>query len=75
MNDPCSLLTEADQEDLTPDVYDDTYLNMELALPHDGCAEVQYWRVVKRLRDTKDGLPTGTAHDTPILLPDKARDV
>jgi hypothetical protein len=58
------LLKEADQ-DFTPDVYDDTYLNMELALPCDG-AEVQFGRVVKRLRD-KDGLPIGTAHDNPIL--------
>jgi hypothetical protein len=62
INDP--KLKEADQE-FTPDTYDDTYLNMELALPRDG-AEVQFGRVVKRLRD-KDGLPIGTAHDNPIL--------
>ncbi len=62
INDP--QLCEADQ-DFTPDTYDDTYLNMELALPRDG-AEVQFGRVVKRLRD-KDGLPIGTAHDNPIL--------
>ena len=55
---------EADK-DFTPDTYDDTYLNMELALPRDG-AEVQFGRVVKRLRD-KDGLPIGTANDNPIL--------
>ena len=55
---------EADT-DFTPDTYDDTYLNMELALPRDG-AEVQFGRVVKRLRD-KDGLPIGTANDNPIL--------
>ena len=61
-NDP--KLNEADQ-DFTPDVYDDTYLNMELALPREG-AEVQFGRVVKRLRD-KDGLPIGTANDNPIL--------
>lgn len=57
-------IKEADQS-FTPDAYDDTYLNMELALPRDG-GEVQYARVVKRLRD-KDGLPIGTAHDNPIL--------
>jgi hypothetical protein len=62
INDP--RIKEADQS-FTPDVYDDTYLNMELALPRDG-GEVQYARVVKRLRD-KDGLPIGTAHDNPIL--------
>ena len=58
------MLREADQE-FTPDVYDDTYLNMELALPRNG-AEVQFGRVLKRLRD-KDGIPIGTAHDNPIL--------
>ena len=57
-------IREADQ-DFTPDSFDDTYLNMELALPRDG-AEVQFGRVVKRLRD-KDGIPIGTAHDNPIL--------
>ena len=62
INDPA--LREADQE-FTADAYDNTYLNMELALPRNG-AEVQFGRVVKRLRD-KDGLPIGTAHDNPIL--------
>jgi hypothetical protein len=62
INDPD--IREADQ-DFTSDSFDDTYLNMELALPRDG-AEVQFGRVVKRLRD-KDGLPIGTAHDNPIL--------
>jgi Reverse transcriptase (RNA-dependent DNA polymerase) len=62
INDP--ELKEADQE-FTPDSYDDTYLNMELALPRNG-AEVQFGKVVKRLRD-KNGLPIGTAHDNPIL--------
>ena len=57
-------LKEADQ-DFTPDTYDDTYLNMELALLRDG-AEVQFGHVVDRLRD-KDGLPIGTAHNNPIL--------
>jgi hypothetical protein len=62
INDP--LLQEADQS-FTPDAYDDTYLNMELALPRDG-AEVQFGRVTKRLRD-KNGIPIGTANDNPIL--------
>ena len=49
----------------TPDVYDDTYLNMELALLRGG-GEVEFAKVVKRMRD-KDGLPIGTANDNPIL--------
>lgn len=49
----------------TPDVFDDTYVNMELALPRSG-GEVEFARVTKRLRD-KDGLPIGTANDNPIL--------
>ena len=52
-------------EGFTPDVFDDTYLNMELALPRGG-GEVEFARVVKRMRD-KDGLPIGTANDNPIL--------
>ena len=62
INDP--TIKEADQ-DFTPDSFDDTYLNMELALPREG-GEVQFGRVVKRLRD-RDGLPIGTANDNPIL--------
>lgn len=62
INDPS--IKEAD-EAFTPDSFDDTYLNMELALPRQG-GEVQFARVVKRLRD-KDGLPIGTANDNPIL--------
>ena len=57
-------LPEADAT-FTPDVFDDTYVNMELALPRSG-GEVEFARVTKRLRD-KDGLPIGTAHDNPIL--------
>ncbi len=49
----------------TPDMYNNTYLNMELALPRGG-GEVEFARVVKRMRD-KDGLPIGTANDNPIL--------
>jgi hypothetical protein len=62
INDPA--IKEADQE-FTPDTFDDTHLNMELALPREG-GEVQFGRVVKRMRD-KDGLPIGTANDNPIL--------
>ena len=57
-------LPEADVS-FTPDVYDDTYVNMELALPRGG-GEVEFARVTKRLRD-KDGLPIGTANENPIL--------
>ena len=49
----------------TAEVFNDTYLNMELALPRDG-GEVEFGRVVKRLRD-KNGIPIGTANDNPIL--------
>jgi Reverse transcriptase (RNA-dependent DNA polymerase) len=62
VNDP--KIPEAD-ETFTPDIFDDTYLNMELALPRGG-GEVEFARVVKRMRD-KDGLPIGTANDNPIL--------
>ena len=63
INDP--EIKEADQG-FTPDAFDNTYVNMELALPREG-GEVQFARVVvKRLRD-KDSLPIGTAHDNPIL--------
>jgi hypothetical protein len=51
--------------EFTPDVYDDTYLNMELALPR-SIGEVKFGKVTKQLRD-KDGLPIGTANDNPIL--------
>ena len=59
-----TLLPEADEE-FSPDVFDDTYLNMELALPRSG-GEIEFAKVTKRLRD-KDGLPIGTANDNPIL--------
>ena len=62
INDPKLKVADAD---FTPDVYNDTYLNMELTLSRQG-PEVQFGRVVKRLRDN-DGLPIGTAHDNPIL--------
>ena len=59
-----SSIPEADNE-FTPDIFDDTYLNMELAIPRDGEGP-EYARVTKRLRD-KDGLPIGTANSNPIL--------
>jgi Reverse transcriptase (RNA-dependent DNA polymerase) len=62
INDKC--IPEADDE-FTPDSFNDTYLNMELALPRSG-GEVEFAKVIKRLRD-KDGLPIGTANDNPIL--------
>jgi hypothetical protein len=55
INDP--TIPEADK-DCTPD-FDDTYLNMELAIPRDSEGP-EYARVTKRLKD-KDGLPIGTA--------------
>ena len=49
----------------TPEIENDTYLSMELALPRGG-GEVEFGRVTKRLRD-KDGLPIGTANENPML--------
>ena len=54
-------LREVDQ-DFTPGVYDTTYLDMELALPHDGTEEVQFGCIVKHLRN--NGMPIGTANDS-----------
>ena len=45
---------------ITPEVFNDTYLNMELALPRDG-GETTVVRVTKRLKDV-NGLPIGTSH-------------
>jgi hypothetical protein len=55
-------------DSFTPDVFDDTYLNMEIALPRGAGVQddVQFARVTKRLRD-KDGRPIGTANDNPLL--------
>ena len=49
----------------TPEVLEDTYINMELALPRDGDGP-QLACVTKRLRDA-NGIPIGTANDNPIL--------
>ena len=56
---------EADDK-FTPEVFDDTYVNMEVALPKQDEDFPMLAKVTKRLRD-KDGLPIGTAHDNPIL--------
>ena len=56
-------IPEAD--DYTPEVMNDTYLNMEIALPRDSDGP-EFARVKKRLRDM-DGKPIGRAHDNPIL--------
>jgi hypothetical protein len=59
------MMLEAESE-FTPDVYDDTYVNMELALSRSG-GEDEFAKVTKRLCD-KARLPTiGTANNNPIL--------
>jgi hypothetical protein len=62
VNDP--NVPEAD-DSFTPDVFGDTYLNMELAIPRDSDGP-EFAKVTKRLRD-KDGLPIGKANDNRIL--------
>ena len=52
-------------DDYSPEVLDDTYVNMELSLPRNN-NEPQFARVTKRLRDA-NGNPIGTANDNPIL--------
>jgi hypothetical protein len=61
-NDP--TVPEAD-DTCTPDAFDDTHLNMELAAPRDGDGP-KFARVTKRLRD-KNGLPMGVANNIPTL--------
>ena len=56
-------IPEAD--DHTPEVLEDTYMNMELALPRDGEGP-EYAKVTKRPRDAK-GIPIRTAHNNPLL--------
>jgi hypothetical protein len=62
VNDPG--ISKADK-DFTPDVFNDTYLNMELAIPRDSDGP-EFARVTKRLKE-KDGLPIGRANNNPIL--------
>jgi hypothetical protein len=61
-------MTPEEDENFTPDAFDDTYLNMEIALPRGGGdpEDVQFARVTKRLRDA-EGRPIGTASDNPLL--------
>ena len=53
------------KKDFDPDMYADTYVNMELAIPRDGEGP-EFARVTKRLRDA-NGLPIGVANNNPIL--------
>jgi hypothetical protein len=57
-----------EDEQFTPDVFDDTYLNMEVTLPRGGGDpdDTQFARVTKRLRD-KDDHPIVTANYNPLL--------
>ena len=50
---------------LTPDLFNDTYLNMELAIPIDGYGS-EFSKVTKSLRD-KDRLTIGISHNNIIL--------
>ena len=47
-----------------PDVFDDTYLNMELEIPRDGDGP-DFSKVTKRLKE-KDGLTIGRSNNNPI---------
>ena len=57
-------MPEADADSM-PDVFDDTYLNMDLAIPRN-VDRPEFAKVMKRLRE-KDGLSIGRAHNNPIL--------
>ena len=52
-------------DDYSPEIGDDTYINMEIALPRDDDGPT-FAKVTKRLRDA-NGIPIGTANDNPIL--------
>jgi hypothetical protein len=60
-------ILEEDQE-FTPNMFDDTYLNKEIALPQGvgNGDNVHYGKVTKRLRDA-DGRPIGMANENPLL--------
>ena len=58
-------VSEAENEFL-PDVYDNTYLTMDLAPPKRGEPDPQFTRVTKSLHDV-NGLPIGKASDNPVL--------
>ena len=58
-------IKEADEE-FTPDMFDDRYMNMELALPKGDDPNPQLSKVTKRLRDA-NGIPIGMANNNPNL--------
>jgi len=62
-----AAIKEADSSKVsfTPDILDDTYVNMELALPRDAEGPT-YAKVKKRVKDN-DGNPVGVANSNPIL--------
>ena len=62
---PNNEVAAADDE-LFPDVYDNTYIRMELALPKRGEPKLQLACVIKRLRNA-NGLPMVKSSDNPIL--------
>ena len=62
INDSNVLESDAD---FTPDIFYNTYLNMELEIPRYGDGP-GFAKVTKRLRD-KDRFPIGRAHNNPIL--------
>lgn len=57
-----------EDESFTPDTFDDTYLNMKIALPRGGGdpKDVQFAKVTKHLRDV-EGRPIGMTNDNPLL--------
>ena len=57
-------IKEADSN-FTREVFDDTYLNMELVLARD-VGDTTFASVTKRLKDA-NGLPIGISHENPIL--------
>ena len=57
-------IPEADDV-FTPDIIDNTYMNMEVALPRD-TEGTDFARITKRLKDA-NGLSIGTANENPIL--------
>ena len=54
-----------ESDEYTPEVLEDTYLQMEVAMPRDSEGP-EFARVTKRLRDA-NGIPIGTANDNPLL--------
>lgn len=52
--------------DYTPEILEDTYFNMELAMPRGQNDGPEFAKVTKRLRDA-NGLLIGTKNDNPLL--------